>query len=81
MKVESIQFTAEEIFKIKVRIDPKPQYQRTPVWKLDRKRLLIDSIFKGYDLPKFYLNKISGNAFYDFEVCVGDTFIYTSFKL
>ena len=71
MKVESIQFTAEEIFKIKVRIDPKPQYQRTPVWKLDRKRLLIDSIFKGYDLPKFYLNKISGNAFYDFEVCDG----------
>lgn len=71
MKVENIQFTAEEIFKIKGRINPKPQYQRTPVWKLDRKRLLIDSIFKGYDLPKFYLNKVSGNAFYDFEVCDG----------
>lgn len=71
MKVDSIQFTAEEIFKIKSRIDPKPQYQRTPVWKLDRKRLLIDSIFKGYDLPKFYLNRVSGNAFYDFEVCDG----------
>lgn len=71
MKVDSIQFTAEEIFKTKGRIDPKPQYQRTPVWKLDRKRLLIDSIFKGYDLPKFYLNKVSGNAFYDFEVCDG----------
>ena len=71
MKVESIQFTAEEIFKLKGRIDPKPQYQRTPVWKLDRKRLLIDSILNGYDLPKFYLNKVTGNAFYDFECCDG----------
>lgn len=71
MKVESIQFTVEEIFEMKGRIDPKPQYQRTPVWKIDRKRLLIDSILRGYDLPKFYLNKISGNAFYDFEVCDG----------
>lgn len=71
MKVDSVQFTAKEMFNIKGRIDPKPQYQRTPVWKLDRKRLLIDSIFKGYDLPKFYLNKVSGNAFYDFEVCDG----------
>jgi len=71
MKVESIQFTTQEILKLKGRIDPKPQYQRTPVWKLDRKRLLIDSILKGYDLPKLYLNKVTGNAFYDFEVCDG----------
>lgn len=71
MKVESIQLTAQEILKLKDRIDPKPQYQRTPVWKLDRKRLLIDSILKGYDLPKFYLNKVTGNSFYDFEVCDG----------
>lgn len=71
MKVQNIQFTVEEIFEMKERIDPKPQYQRTPVWKIDRKRLLIDSILRGYDLPKFYLNKISGNAFYDFEVCDG----------
>lgn len=71
MKVESIPYTIAEIYKLKESIDPKPQYQRTPVWKLDRKRLLIDSILKGYDLPKFYLNDISGNAFYDYEVCDG----------
>ncbi|WP_026765132.1 DUF262 domain-containing protein [Sediminibacterium salmoneum] len=71
MEVKSKQYTIEEIYNFKNRIDPKPQYQRTPVWKIDRKRLLIDSIFKGYDLPKFYLNDIKGNAFYDFEVCDG----------
>jgi hypothetical protein len=71
MEVKSKQYTIEQIYNFKNRIDPKPQYQRTPVWKIDRKRLLIDSIFKGYDLPKFYLNDIKGNAFYDFEVCDG----------
>jgi hypothetical protein len=71
MLVESFQYTIEEILELRERINPKPQYQRTPVWKIDRKRLLVDSIFKGYDLPKFYLNKISGNTFFDFEVCDG----------
>ena len=37
------------------RINPKPQYQRTPVWNEAKKQLLIDSILRGYDLPKFYL--------------------------
>lgn len=71
MEVKSKQFTVQKICDIKSRIDPKPQYQRTPVWKIDRKRLLMDSIFRGYDLPKFYLNDINGNAFYDYEVCDG----------
>jgi len=71
MKVQSLQFTIEKIIEMKERIDPKPQYQRTPVWKIDRKRLLIDSILRGYDLPKFYLNKIIGNSFYDYEICDG----------
>lgn len=71
MEVKSKQFTIQTICDLKDRIDPKPQYQRTPVWKVDRKRLLIDSIFRGYDLPKFYLHDITGNAFYDYEVCDG----------
>ena len=37
------------------RINPKPQYQRTPVWTVKKKQLLIDSVLRGYDLPKFYL--------------------------
>lgn len=71
MEVSNNQFSIESIINLKARIDPRPQYQRTPVWKLDRKKLLIDSIFRGYDLPKFYLNDVKGNAFYDYEVCDG----------
>lgn len=71
MKVITEEFSIEKIYELKDRIDPKPQYQRTPVWKIDRKKLLIDSVFRGYDLPKFYLNNINGNSFYDFEVCDG----------
>ncbi|WP_113923489.1 DUF262 domain-containing protein [Cognataquiflexum aquatile] len=71
MKVENKDFSIEEVCNLKSKIDPKPQYQRTQVWKIDRKRLLIDSIMRGYDLPKFYLNKIPFNSFFDFEVCDG----------
>jgi hypothetical protein len=33
-------------------------YQRESAWDLNQKKLLIDSIFRGYDIPKFYLWKI-----------------------
>ena len=54
------------------RIDPKPQYQRTEVWTKKKKQLLIDSILRGYDLPKFYLRAYndSGNQ-YEHEVVDG----------
>ena len=34
------------------------EYQRESAWKIDQKKLLIDSIFRGLDIPKFYLWKI-----------------------
>ena len=53
----------------KNRINPKPQYQRTPVWNEAKKQLLIDSILRGYDLPKFYLR--SSDSPYEHEVVDG----------
>ena len=35
-----------------------PEYQRGEVWNQDQQRKLIDSIFRGYQLPIFYLHKI-----------------------
>lgn len=52
------------------RINPNPQYQRTEVWTLKKKQLLIDSILRGYDLPKFYLRSSSDNE-YEHEVVDG----------
>lgn len=34
------------------------EYQRENAWDLKQKKLLIDSIFTGFDIPKFYLWKI-----------------------
>ena len=58
----------------KGRINPKPQYQRTPVWNETKKQLLIDSVLRGYDLPKFYLR--SSDPPYDHEVVDGQQRLY-----
>lgn len=42
----------------KPRIDPNPPWQRPPVWSPEQKQLLIDSILRGYDIPKLYLLKL-----------------------
>jgi len=51
-------------------INPAPQYQRTPVWSISKKRLLIDSMLRGYDLPKFYL-RATPNQLFEYEVTDG----------
>jgi hypothetical protein len=34
------------------------EYQRENAWDIHQKKLLIDTIFRGMDVPKFYLWKI-----------------------
>ncbi len=46
---------------IKERIDTNPDFQRPAVWSLSQKQLLIDTILRGYDIPKFYWRKIGKN--------------------
>lgn len=55
MKIVKTIWTIKELIEKKDSIDPRPQYQRTPVWNQDRKAFLIDSILRGYDIPKIYL--------------------------
>ncbi|MGD9851059.1 MAG: HNH endonuclease family protein [Nitrospirales bacterium] len=38
------------------------EYQRENAWNLSQKQLLIDTIFRGMDIPKFYLWKIDQNT-------------------
>ncbi len=35
-------------------IRPNPEYQRGLQWKRPQQQLLIDSVFRGYPLPRFY---------------------------
>ena len=43
----------------KARIDTNPDFQRPPVWSRAQKQLLVDTILRGYDIPKLYWRKIS----------------------
>src|SRR5260370_40798845 len=38
-----------------------PDWQREEVWSLGKKQLLIDSILRGWKLPKFYFLRLSEN--------------------
>ena len=44
---------------IKKRIDTNPDFQRPALWSRGQKQLLIDTILRGYDVPKLYWRKIS----------------------
>ena len=70
MKTHSRTWPVPTVKARKKKIDPKPQYQRGLVWSLSQKQLLIDSILRGYDIPKLYLRKID-NPDYDWEVVDG----------
>ena len=54
----------------KRRIDPKPAYQRGPIWSVNHQQLFIDSILRGYDIPKLYLRKLRDEP-YAWEVIDG----------
>jgi len=32
------------------------EYQRGRAWKLDQRKVLVDSVLRGYPLPRFYLS-------------------------
>jgi len=48
---------------LKDHIDTSPDYQRPLVWPLSNKQLLIDTIFRGLDIPKFYWKEIDEDHF------------------
>ena len=47
--------------KLRKRIDTQPDYQRPTVWSTAQKQLLMDTIFRGYDIPKLYLRQTGTN--------------------
>jgi len=76
MLVEIENWTIDKTIKVKDTVDPKPQYQRGNVWADKDNSLLIDSILKGFDIPKIYLRKTSDNPMYQYEVADGQQRLY-----
>lgn len=71
MKTSSYQLAIYSMLNRKSRINPNPDYQRNPVWQLEKKQLLIDSILRGYDIPKIYFRTLGQDQLYDHEIVDG----------
>lgn len=63
----------------KSRIDTNPDFQRPAVWSIGQKQLLIDTILRGYDIPKLYWRKVS-KAPEKYEVVDGQQRLRTIFE-
>jgi hypothetical protein len=53
------------------KINPRPAFQRGPVWSKANKQLLMDSVFRGMDIPKLYLSRAKAGGNHDFDVVDG----------
>ena len=56
---------------LKPRISVDAEYQRSSVWSRAQQALLIDSILRGFDLPKIYLRKLPDGSPHLFDVVDG----------
>ena len=63
----------------KNRIDTNPDFQRPAVWSTGQKQLLIDTILRGYDIPKLYWRKVSKTP-EKYEVVDGQQRLHTIFE-
>ncbi len=62
MKMELRSRALDKLYKRRDRIE-MPDFQREEVWTDDQKRRLIDSILRGWHLPKFYFRKVEEASF------------------
>ena len=78
MKMTPGRRALDKIYKRRDRYDI-PEWQRGEVWDDERKRALIDSVLRGWKLPKFYFVRVNDE---DYEVVDGQqrlTAIYEFF--
>src|SRR5271170_4799151 len=62
MKMISERRAIDKVFRRRDRYDI-PDWQREEVWDREKKQRLIDSILRGWKLPKFYLVKGSNDDY------------------
>jgi hypothetical protein len=70
MKINPQVFPLISISRREHEINTNPEYQRPGVWTIKKDQLLIDTILRGYDVPKIYFTKSQDNK-YEYEVIDG----------
>src|SRR5258708_657657 len=59
MNINKRPWPISTVFGIRDRIDTNPDFQRPQAWGRAQKQLLIDTILRGYDIPKLYWRQIT----------------------
>ena len=62
MKMELRRRAIDKLYRRRDRIE-MPDFQREEVWTDNKKRLLMDTILRGWHLPKLYFRKVDENSF------------------
>lgn len=62
MRMELRPRAVDKLYKRRDRIDI-PTYQRSKVWSKPKKQKFIDTILKGWHVPKLYFRKIANDSF------------------
>ena len=70
MEIELKTWNINELCRLELKINKQPEYQRGEVWSDNKKKLLIDSLLRGVDIPKIYLREVENDA-YEYEVADG----------
>lgn len=78
MKMDPAHRALDKIYKRRDRYEI-PEWQRDEVWSEGKKQALIDSILRGWKLPKFYFNRTSDSP-EAFEVVDGQQRLSTIFE-
>lgn len=71
MKRTTSEWSVRMLVDMRERINPDAEYQRGLVWSEAQQRLLIDSLLRGYDMPKLYFRKLPEGGRYLYEVVDG----------
>ena len=71
MRKETSEWSVRMLADFEPRINVDAEYQRGKVWSRPQQALLIDSILRGFDIPKIYLRKRQDGGRVLFDVIDG----------
>ena len=71
MRKETSEWSIRMLADFEKRINVDAEYQRADVWSQPQQALLIDSIMRGFDIPKIFLRKLPDGSPYLFDVIDG----------
>lgn len=71
MNTEIEIWTVKNLIEFADTIELNPAYQRGPAWTDEKQALLVDSVFRKYDLPKIYLARKGSSSPPRYEVIDG----------